>query len=378
MKHVSKLILLCGLVLILVSGCAPVQRDNTDVLYLAGVDGGNAFYRHFERWEGEEWTRSSLWSVNLQSGQCRRITEARRFQGLVAEGNYYVFDKYDSPPNAGERLWGVQISTEEEFEILTGASGLGHYGSYGLVGTRLVVLDGAELVHYDMAERAVVDAFPVPVGTWYLLDMHEDLVLLQGVEEGYEFPTEGGFQSEDELPDSWLALLDLTDGTVTQIPPYSDSWSFPPIDAKMATGWVVTSGPSMDTEEKSDYVVWGYNISSGDWKVLAEYESDAAGPLLLGMSLLNLVTGVNEDYALVERVTLGLSWDRAVVELIDLESGERSEIGDVRGEMLIFTSLRTILTEDKAYWIDPMNRELVIHDLATGTKRTLDLEYPGS
>jgi hypothetical protein len=356
------------------AGCGWHPRDNTDVLLLVGLDGSNAFYRHFERLEPEDWTRSSLWSVDLESRQCRRITKARRFQGLVAEGDYYVFDKFDSPVDSGAKLWGVQVSTQEEFEILTATTGLGHYGSYVLMGTRVAVLSGAELVHYDLAERDVVGVFPVPDETRFVLDMHEDRALLQGWGDEDDIPTEGDSQEERELPDAWLALLDLADGTVSQMPPYYDSRSSVPIYVKMSGGWVVVCTSPTATEGNVDQIVRGYNISSREWKDLAVYHSEAAWPSPLGMAL-TLVAGANENFALVERIILGLDWDRAVVELIELESGERSQIGDVKGEMLFVSSLDSLLAEERVYWIDPMNRELVIHELATGTKRTLDLEY---
>ncbi|MCH8968031.1 MAG: hypothetical protein IIA66_02805, partial [Planctomycetes bacterium] len=140
----------CGL-----SGCGGTF-DETGSTSIVGVDEDHVFSRHFETYSGWEVLPSSLWSVDIDSGQTRRIQDATIQAGPQAGGDFYVTELKRGDGTRG-RLVGVQISTGRRMVIHERDLnwGTSFDTQHLLDGDRVLLLVGAELILYDLVAGSV-------------------------------------------------------------------------------------------------------------------------------------------------------------------------------------------------------------------------------
>ena len=355
---------------ICLSGCGGGGQSYEDVLLPVGAVDNQFYYLHFAEWSKVGDYPSSLWVVDVQTEESRRVAGPELQHYLEVSGDYYIFPTTEEGADGVETksLTGVQISTGQRFTIFDGLENV----SYVLEGSRLAYAAGmpqTQIVVYDLDARDVLQTVDLPQGASGVWGLDDTRVLT--FQETPE--TEGDATSEatDVIP----VLIDLDTGELTELPPGPQDWVPMPYGSNALAGdWIVTTGMETVSGESSGAVpmsVVAWRISAGTWRVLATYEP-AAGAMGVGPVAFAFVNDLNAAYAAVYGVT-GVDW---ATELIELESGERTELTGGGAES-VFGSDTAIpyLGVGAAYWVDRSAGSLAVYEISSATRRTVTLGF---
>ncbi|HNQ24837.1 MAG TPA: hypothetical protein PKK06_17285 [Phycisphaerae bacterium] len=361
-------------------GCGPGEWEPDALATLVGVDGVHAFYQ----WQayGQTEAISSLWMVDLSTGESRKLRDVAVWDYPLAAGDYFVFTQYEEvePGVSTDVLYGAQISTGEEFVIWRTDPDQWIYSSF-LDGTAVaILLDDSRLVVYDLPTRTVVRE----------LDAPRDALGLSACSAGRAlFPLE----SDSDPTCSRAVLLDTSTGELLEIPPARPDEALPEPGSipegenyawewfGLSPTWVVTAQTTYLYDDDAGEMrqgVWAYNLLAQTWKHVADSEGlDMTG--LLPHGGLAYVGGVSDTHVLVEYLSTAGLRVKGRLELIELDTGDVTVVNRYTWSMSALGSMGAQLHGRRVYWIewnDKLPDTLVIWDMDTQQRREVLLGHP--
>ncbi len=380
---------LLGLLAILTTGCPDalqdVLSDDSGEAYPAGVDDR---YFYYEYWPGNpemidpRVDAASLWALDLATGETRRLEKPRPRIGLQAYGDYFVYEQQVGDTSFGQ-IVAVQISTRQRTTISEYDSGWPAIGNphpiHILDGDRVMVRTQEGLMLFDLAEGAAMWTFD--------LQQDDELIAFKGNQVLVA-------RYEDEESDYWpggaLAglLIDVLTDEATQIAPpdgielWSDAQLYGTVNGThISDTWILTTGyesfDPVDEEAPLRAYVLAYHIPTGTWDILAEGQIDVGPDLTRMQGIMPFVCGLGDSHAVLSFSEFDMLPTSHRLELIDLESHDRRLIEEHSGISLLLSTLPTpLLHSQTAYWIDYLSKSLVLYDIESGQRRTLQLGGP--
>ncbi len=340
----------CGL-----SGCGGIF-DETGSTSIVGVDEDQVFFQHFNTYSGWEVLPSSLWSMDLDSGQTRRIQDATIQAGPQAGGDYYVTELKRGDGTRG-RLVGVQISTGRRMVIHERDLnwGTSFETQHLLNRDRVLFLGGEELILYDLVTGSITATIELPEGTSDLLAFGED---------------QAAIRLGDNAADEHAAVVNLDNGEILEFPPAPGNAQPFYLDTHLSHDWLVVSRFEQIDEQKSRNDILAFHIPTREWRVLAQsdtFEFDPASFSFLG----SFVTGISESDVLVEHTNYDLLDGYSQLELIELETGIGAMIFEMPQSILTFSGfLSPALRGNEVFWNNPLLNALHVYNIQTENLET--------
>lgn len=344
---------LAGLATLAAGGCV-FQFGDSSLLSLLHVAGSRAYFAHYEEWSGFAELESTLWEIDLNTGDSAPLAAAAVRYDTQATDDY-VAAEVPTSDNEGSRIVATRISDGKQIVVLERDVPLG--GRYDrvfvLVDDRIVALTAAGVLVYDLdaeeVERTIAVADP--------------LVELLAASDEWALVTRDNVHSGDQL------LISLTTEDVVTVPDIAAGRTGLFFDAALVGDSLFAASVPADDSAERNNTVEALHIPTLTWETLADY-GDAGTSVLFPESV--FVRGANSDYVLVEHI------DRssvARVELIDRETGTRQEVGWA-ATAFGGAVLHPQLGGDLVHWLDDADRELVTYDITTGAKTTTTVNVP--
>ena len=331
------------------SGCGLIEEDSTLLSFL-GVVGDRAYFEYYNEYSGWVVLPSSIWEVDLTSGDTKKIAATGVRYDTQISDDFYVAER-PTDDDKGSRIVAKRISTGEKTVVLERDVQLG--GRYDrvfvLVGNRVVALTDDGLLVYDLAANQVENEIDVAGSLVELLAASDEWALVT-----LNFP-----YSADEL------LVNLSTGDVLTVPAMANGQIGLFFDAAFADDYMFTASLPSDEAQTDTRAVQALHIPTLTWSVLADYgesSSVAFAPATL------VVTGADDTHVLAQH---SVPFRQARLDLISRTSGERQEIDQSTGFNV--GPWCAHLCEGRVYWIDD---GLVVHDLASGERATTPLNVP--
>jgi len=330
------------------AGCPGIEYGEDCGLYLVGADESHVFYEYFE--EMADWeliARSSLWSLDLATGESRRVQEPTLQWGLQAQGDYYITMQQSDVEDMGQ-IVAVQISTGKSVTI---NERLRYYWPYYsapiLDETRVLILAESGLMLYDLVTEAVTKTIEVPEDTNQLIDF-----------KGNQAVIRCSYKS--------VILVDLETGGLTDIPSPPSDLSPAYSNILISDTWLVTNdyefGDLISPVPHQSIIL--FHIPTQSWSKLAEY--DNMGGLFYAAVV--YPTGIDDQHVVAYRYDM-MQFGSQYIELLDIQTGDRQVIYE--GES--YYTLSPIMCENQVYSVDTSTCSLAVYDIAAGTRSTLPL-----
>ena len=364
-----------GLVLVTVAGCDIGDWEDPPAVTLIGVDGERAFYQYFELGNSYEYSSpSTVWVVDLATGDSRKLHELATGGSAAAWGDHYIFDEFEeTDPEGwmGAALYARQISTDERFEVFGSDEYLNYMPSI-LSEERVALLTPENvLLIYDLPERSVVQELEPAEDTLGLVDFDGDRVLI----------AYGDVYSGGEA-----RIIDLSTQETVDIP----QWPGASEDAgdvweedffcwtRLSGAWVTGFTMAIDESGFEGTDIWAYCLDTSTWTKVATYEGLDIGeslPITGGMAD---VVGMNDTHVLTYYLSLsGLLRFNIRYDLIELESGATTVITEDSYGLSDRDPGTPVLEGREVYWIDGERMQLHIMNIDAQEERVIPLDYPG-
>ncbi len=361
MRHLTCSVLVMAVWLCTGTVCAPVTDSSQ--LFLVGADADDVFVEYYPEYDGFVPWPSSLWSVDLDTGESNRIYDVRQLYFVQAEGDYYVAEEPLEDGKQG-RIFGVQISTGRRMNIETHDTPNGtdyDGGEFILSAGRVVVHTADGLLLYDLAADRVVRTIPLPSNDAFLTAFRNDIAVL-GVNTGCD----GGCES------AGFILVDVdAPATVEVDGPMTGTGFY--FGSALSDDWLFTTHTAYPNASVMVIRVLGYHIPEQEWKTVIEYEPvsvDTFAPPVV------FVTGGNDAYALIVELRSPLVLSSEVrIALADLDTGQLTTVfqaaaildSPTQGGRLLGNTVR---------WITKSPKAAYVYDIATGVTRVVPFEIP--
>ena len=337
----------CGL-----SGCGGTFEE-TGSTSIVGIDEDHVLIEHFQEYSGWEVLPSSLWSMDIDSGQTRRIQNATIQAGPQAGGDYYVTELKRGDGTRG-RLVGVQISTGRRMVIHERDLnwGTSFDTQHLLDGDRVLLLAGAELILYDLVTGSVTKTIELPETTTDLLALGEDQAVIR---------------LGDDAAEELVAVVNLGNGEILEFPPAPGNRQPLYLDTQLSHDWLVVSRFEKIDEQTWRNDVLAFHIPTLEWHVLAQSETfEFLTPSFLLPVALVFVTGIGESHVLVENDKYDLFGGYSRIELIELATKTRKTIFEMPQSILASSGfLSPALRGNEVFWINPLLNALHVYNIQT-------------
>lgn len=345
-KHAATCVLAPALAAL--GGC-PISTEDGPTTQLLGIAGNQAYFEHYEEWSGFVTLPSTIWELDLDSGEAEQIQTARVQYDLQVAGDYYVAER-PTDDNLGSRIVAVQISTGDEIIVLERDVQLGgRYGrAFALCATRVVAITDDGLLVYDLQTRQVEQT----------IDVDDELVEIYAASDEWALVVHDAAYSDNEL------LVNLQTGEVEPIPELPDEYHGLFFEAAFGADSMFTASFREDGAGEAR-AVHTLHIPTMTWEMLVDY-GESAAPWYA--TPLTYVRGADETHVLAEYI------DRlreTRIELIEIGSGESVLID--RTEGLWGPQYCPQLHANRVYWTDETLGVLVIYDVSTAQRETVPL-----
>ena len=212
------------------SGCGLIEEDSTLLSFL-GVVGDRAYFEYYNEYSGWVVLPSSIWEVDLTSGDTKKIAATGVRYDTQISDDFYVAER-PTDDDKGSRIVAKRISTGEKTVVLERDVQLG--GRYDrvfvLVGNRVVALTDDGLLVYDLAANQVENEIDVAGSLVELLAASDEWALVT-----LNFP-----YSADEL------LVNLSTGDVLTVPAMANGQIGLFFDAAFADDYMFTASLPSD------------------------------------------------------------------------------------------------------------------------------------
>ena len=343
--------------LLTVAGCGngiPFDESSTVV---AGFGDGCVYYQHSKRYTGSGILPSSMWRLDLESLQARRVQEATPQDGLQVEGDYYVTELIRDGQTRGKVVV-VQMSSGRRTTLYERESYSGQPIVHGLSGERAIVLADGELRIFDVVGEEPLKTINVAADSTAIVAFRGDRVVLLRVDQ---------FGSERAV------LVDIVNEEQFEIPPAPGNSQPFYIDAHLASSGLVVSRVEEvgDGRARSDVLL--FDVEAATWEILAQAEAFDSYQFFPVMVVVFGYTGESVVVAESEFEGLDLAW---TINNIDVNTGDQSVIASGTQSFLDVDVPRPRLNDGRLYWVDPSLPLLVVHELATGREEFFSLRLP--
>ncbi|MBP7747145.1 MAG: hypothetical protein KA383_13565 [Phycisphaerae bacterium] len=340
----ARRMVLSSVLLATLTGCGTLFDDSA--LFLVGTAGDTVYLQNFGSYSGYTTLPSTLWGLDLSTGDATKLQAARVQYDVQAAGDYFVAER-PMNDNHASRIVAVQISTGAELTILERNVSLGgrYDRAFVLTGARVVARTETGLLVYDLATRAIERTVAVddPIVEILAADAHWALVTRNSVPSG----------------DHLLVRLDTGAARVIPAEPAGRQALF--FDAAIVGEELFTGASLVDENGLAiGNEILALDLDDLTWETWATY--DAYTPSRLSSRAV-YVCGADETRVLVEYLN-PLASDR--VEVITRATGARTTLTEQTG---IFTStLNPRLEGDRVYWLSSLPNALVVHDLVSAAR----------
>jgi len=360
---------LANILAISLAGCgAPWLFGDDAAARILGVEGTRVFLEAVRY--AEAYPESSLWVLDLETGDVQRVQEPVLQSWLQASGDYYVTEVLRDDYEHSDVVAG-RISTGERVTICErdrSQSEVGYVDGHFVEGNRAVVGVENGVLIYDLATFSEVRRMELPETVRDMLAFRQGRIFAVGWEGSSDWE---GWEE--------LFLIDIDSGEVLRLPdaPRDGELYTPYHQVHLADEWLVMD-QTVRLEESGEYgTFWGslfdesvirdeilgFHIPTQTWEVLTECEPYDPDNMWAFESYL---LGGDATQAVVERVSYFPGVLR--LEAIDLATRERSLLLERTGRILqvAYEHASPCLHTDQLYWIDGNTNMLVIYDPQTG------------
>lgn len=321
-------------------GC-PQNGQDSSARFLVGQDQDSAYFAYFPEWSGFETLPSSLWRVDLATGQSKQVLDRRVRYDTQIGGRFAVFER---PTDAGSEVVAVSLA-DGESQILTATSTtLG--GRYDVrvkaAGARAIVRTAAGLSVFDL------DA----LGARFDISSPQSIVEILSASERWAVVSVSSMQGSK-------MIFDLSTGDyweLAELDRYSPFLS----DAAFDGDRFVTVG--FVSESHTRYGLLEYGITAREWTVIDEFESETAYGATSVVALRGDTIVLNSVGLLTPSRIDQMSRTSGVRENIDIKPGSLPYFANQAGANLA--------------WFDAEGGELTIQSLDSGSRRSLSISIP--
>jgi hypothetical protein len=315
---------------------------------------------------------SSLWSVNMTTGELRQIQLPVWQSRLQVDGDFYVTNEVSDDEMSGH-IVAVRMSTRARTTIMEWSYDDGAWsGPMPFVADgRVAVVAPDGLLIYDLEISEIIQTINVPESAMGLLGFDGDKVLMRI-----------GCDSSDACDEPYsvvsLALIDVVTENRQDIPipPGPSGYTLHVIDASLTEGQLAITFVADPPNDHQPYLtaVRVFDRTMMEWQTI-ESGSALIGPLgMIPYALGPTQAGVNEQYVLSYTEELAPLKAEAHIDLVNIESGESRTLVRRTGPVaLLGGSPCGILGENKVAWGDPIDKSLTVYDIATGQRQTVSL-----
>jgi hypothetical protein len=344
-----------GMAMLWLGGCFLPGTGSS--LFLLHASDDAAYFEYYEQWSGFDVLPSTVWKVDLTTGQTTRVADAGVRYDTKANDAYYAFEE-PIDNNERSRIVATRISTGHEIVVAERDVQLG--GKYdrvfALLDDHVVALTGNSVLVYDLSAEQVERTIAVVGTPVELLAANEEWALIE----------------RNNLLLRTHVLINLTTEESILIPETGTvDADLSYFDAAIVDDYLFTSNVANTDNPTTPYTVQAFHIPTQTWSTLTNFgtsNSNAIPPVSV------LVKGANATHVLAEYSHDGV----ASAEWIDRATGDSQQLISVANPFGGAT-VRPQLRGDNVCWLSEgasAETALVTYAPATGSTTTTPVNVP--
>jgi hypothetical protein len=181
--HATRVVLVLVAAAVLGLGGCPWMWSDGSSLYLLHASDETAYFEHYVEWSGFDVLPSTIWKVDLASGESTRVADAGVRYDTQGNADYFASEQ-PTNDNQGSRVVATRISTGHEIVVLERDIELGgRYDSvFALLEDRVVALADNGVLVYDLSAEQVDRTIAVTGSLQELLVANEEWALVSRVD----------------------------------------------------------------------------------------------------------------------------------------------------------------------------------------------------
>lgn len=336
-------LMILGLVitsLALFGGC-PQSGQDSSATFLIGQDANFAYFSYSPEYSGFETLRSSVWRVDLTTGEARQLLDSSVRYATQIAGAIAVFER---PTDRGSEVLAVNLSDGETRVLATNSTILG--GRYDMrviaVGQRAIVRTDIGLSVFDLTIR----------------DARVDIPIARNVAEIVAAGGDWAIVTLEDVHAAEHLLVNIVTGDFHDLAMPGEYYPYF-FDAQFDGERFVTLGYA---DEKATRMILEYDISTREWANTQLV--DISGPLWSGT-----IVGATNDVVVLS--SFGLLTPSQIVK-VSRASGDQFVI-ESKLARAPFSSRQF---GDTLTWFDDGANILRLENLNTGAGRSISVNIP--
>lgn len=342
-----------GMAMLWLGGCFLPGTGSS--LFLLHASDDAAYFEYYEQWSGFDVLPSTVWKVDLATGEATRVADAGVRYDTQANDAYYAFEE-PIDNNQRSRIVATRISTGHEIVVAERDVQLGgkYYRVFSLLDDRVVALTDNGVLVYDLSAEQVDRTIAVAGNLRELLAANEEWALV----------------SRNDVTSTTHLLVNLTTDEVVTIPEMTNGHGLF-FDAAIADDGLFTGSFANEDTPVTTHTIQAFHIPTQTWSTLTNFgtsNSNAIPPVSV------LVKGANATHVLAEYSHDGV----ASAEWIDRATGDSQQLISVANPFGGAT-VRPQLQGDNVCWLSEgasAETVLVTCDPATGSTTTTPVNVP--